>query len=129
MRGNGMRAAWFASTFGLGLLATTGAPSAQTIGPGGEAATPSSEIKLSDAEVAKLKGGKYTAALLWHTSSDFVNAVTAGAKDEFARLGMDVVAQTDAGFDAAKQKNDVDAKLAQMRQLFSVSTILDTPAS
>ena len=28
-----------------------------------------------------------------------------------------------------KQKNDVDAKLAQMRQLFSVSTFLDTPAS
>ena len=45
----------------------------------------------------------YTAALLWHTSSDFVNAVTAGAKDEFARLGIEVVAETDAGFDAAKQ--------------------------
>ena len=35
---------------------------------------------------------KATAALLWHTSSDFVNAVTAGAKDEFARLGIEVVA-------------------------------------
>ena len=75
MRGNGMRAAWFASTFGLGLLATTGAPSAQTIGPGGEAATPSSEVKLSDAEVAKLKGGKYTAALLWH-----IDAVRRGSE-------------------------------------------------
>ena len=28
-----------------------------------------------------------------------------------------------------KQKNDVDAKLAQMRQLFAVSAILDAPAS
>ncbi|CAM5770980.1 sugar ABC transporter substrate-binding protein [Labrys miyagiensis] len=85
----------------------------ETVGPGGEKATPSSELVLSDAEAAKLKEGKYTAALLWHTSSDFVNAVTAGAKDEFARLGIEVVAQTDAGFDAAKQKSDVETILAK----------------
>ena len=85
----------------------------ETVGPGGEKATPTSELKLSDAEVAKLKDGKFTAALLWHTSSDFVNAVTAGAKDEFARLGITVVAQTDAGFDAAKQKSDVETILAK----------------
>jgi ribose transport system substrate-binding protein len=113
MHSNAMRAAWLASTIGLAFLATAGTGSAQTVGPGGEAATPSSEVTLTDAEVAKLKGGKYTAALLWHTSSDFVNAVTAGAKDEFARLGMDVVAQTDAGFDAAKQKSDVETILAK----------------
>src|ERR1700753_4361942 len=85
----------------------------ETVGPGGEKATPSSEVTLSDAEAAKLKEGKFTAALLWHTSSDFVNAVTAGAKDEFARLGIEVVAQTDAGFDAAKQKSDVETILAK----------------
>ena len=113
MRVNRMKTGCLASTFGLAFLVMSVAGSAQTIGPGGEAATPSSEVKLSDAEVAKLKGGKYTAALLWHTSSDFVNAVTAGAKDEFARLGIDVVAQTDAGFDAAKQKNDVETILAK----------------
>ena len=28
-----------------------------------------------------------------------------------------------------KQKSDVDAKLAQMRQVFAVSSILDTPGS
>jgi ribose transport system substrate-binding protein len=113
MMGNRMRATWLASTIGLALFAMPAIGSAQTVGPGGEAATPSSEIKLSDAEVAKLKEGKYTAALLWHTSSDFVNAVTAGAKDEFARLGVTVVAQTDAGFDAAKQKSDVETILAK----------------
>jgi ribose transport system substrate-binding protein len=89
------------------------ASAGETTGPDGEKATPTSELKLSDAEVAKLKDGKYTAALLWHTSSDFVNAVTAGAKDEFARLGVEVVAQTDAGFDAAKQKSDVETILAK----------------
>ncbi len=89
------------------------ATAGETKGPGGEAATPSSALTLSDSEVAKLKAGKYTAALLWHTSSDFVNAVTAGATDEFNRLGMSVVAQTDAGFDAAKQKSDVETILAK----------------
>ena len=85
----------------------------ETVGPGGEKATPTSALTLSDAEVGKLKNGKFTAALLWHTSSDFVNAVTAGAKDEFTRLGVPVVAQTDAGFDAAKQKSDVETILAK----------------
>jgi ribose transport system substrate-binding protein len=85
----------------------------ETVGPDGEKATPTSALTLIDAEVAKLRDGKYTAALLWHTSSDFVNAVTAGATDEFNRLGMTVVAQTDAGFDAAKQKSDVETILAK----------------
>jgi ribose transport system substrate-binding protein len=85
----------------------------QTKGPGGESPTPSSAVSLTDAETAKLKEGHYTAALLWHTSSDFVNAVTAGATDAFKRLGIDVVAQTDAGFDAAKQKSDIETVLAK----------------
>src|SRR5439155_13781432 len=82
-------------------------------GPNGEAPTATSEITLTGAEVSKIKGGSYTAALLWHTSSDFVNAVTAGAKDEFSRLGISVVATTDAGFDAAKQKSDIETVLAK----------------
>jgi len=97
-----------------GLLASASlALAGETKGPDGEAATPSSALSLTDAEVAKIKEGKYTAALLWHTSSDFVNAVTAGATDEFNRLGIMVVAETDAGFDAAKQKSDVETILAK----------------
>jgi len=100
---------------GLALLAVHGVAAAAgaTHGPNGEPATPASTLTLSDAEVAKLKAGNYSAALLWHTSSDFTNAVTAGAKDEFARLGIAVVATTDAAFDAAKQKNDVETVMAK----------------
>ena len=83
------------------------------MGPGGESPTPSSEVTLTDAEVAQIKEMKATAALLWHTSSDFVNAVTAGANDEFARLGVEVVATTDAGFDSAKQMSDIETVLAK----------------
>jgi ribose transport system substrate-binding protein len=103
--------------FGFGLALALGLSSAlvlaQTKGPKGESPTPTSDIKLSDDEVAKLKQGNHTAALLWHTSSDFVNAVTAGAKDEFGRLGISIVATTDAGFDAAKQKSDIETVLAK----------------
>ena len=95
------------------LAMTISAWAGETMGPDGEKATPTSALKLTDAEVAKIKEGKYTSALLWHTSSDFVNAVTAGAKDEFAELGVSVVAETDAGFDAAKQKTDVETVMAK----------------
>ncbi|SDR33862.1 monosaccharide ABC transporter substrate-binding protein, CUT2 family [Rhizobiales bacterium GAS191] len=108
-----MKTSIAALALSVGLATTVPAVAGETVGPGGEAATPSSAIALTDAEVAKLKDGKYTAALLWHTSSDFVNAVTAGATDEFKRLGITVVAQTDAGFDAAKQKSDVETILAK----------------
>ncbi|WP_421592396.1 substrate-binding domain-containing protein [Shinella sp. M27] len=95
-----------------GLLLSTAPALAQTVGPAGEAATPSAEVTLSDADIAALKDKGYKAALLWHTSSDFVNAVTAGAKDEFARAGVEVVVQTDAGFDAARQRSDIETALA-----------------
>jgi ribose transport system substrate-binding protein len=99
----------------LGSLLALSVPAfaGETVGPGGEKATPASELALTDAEIAKLKDGHYSVALLWHTSSDFVNAVTAGAIDEFAKLGITVVAQTDAGFDAGKQKSDVETILAK----------------
>jgi ribose transport system substrate-binding protein len=86
---------------------------AQTMGPNGESPTASSEVTLTDAEVDQIKGMNATAALLWHTSSDFVNAVTAGANDAFDKLGIKVVATTDAGFDSAKQMSDIETVLAK----------------
>lgn len=93
-------------------LLTGTAAWAQTVGPNGEAATPSADIQLTDADLAGLKDKGYKAALLWHTSSDFINAVSAGAKDEFAKAGVEVVVTTDAGFDAAKQRSDIETALA-----------------
>ncbi|MDQ0390589.1 substrate-binding domain-containing protein [Labrys monachus] len=109
----GMRKSIAALAIGAVLALAPVAFAGETVGPGGEKATPASTLALTDAEAAKLREGKFTAALLWHTSSDFVNAVTAGAKDEFARLGITVVAEADAGFDAAKQKSDVETAMAR----------------
>lgn len=107
---------WGIATLIVGSFMMTGAGTAYagaTVGPDGETATPSSALRLSDAEVTQIRHGRRTAALLWHSSGDFVNAVTAGAIDEFKRLGVTVVAQTDAGFDAVKQKSDVETVLAK----------------
>ena len=99
-----------AATF-VGLLTT--ASVAETVGPGGETATPTSTVTVGDEHVAAVQAANYTAALLWHDQSDFVNAVTAGASDEFARLGIEVVALTSAGFDAAKQRSDIETALTK----------------
>lgn len=94
------------------LMLAAGAATAQTVGPSGETATPSADVALSDADIGALKDKGYKAALLWHTSSDFTNAVSAGAKDEFARAGVEVAVTTDAGFDAARQRSDIETALA-----------------
>ncbi|WP_380057424.1 substrate-binding domain-containing protein [Falsihalocynthiibacter sp. SS001] len=86
---------------------------AETTGPNGETATPSSAVVVSDEQVAAVKAEGYTAALLWHDQSDFVNAVTAGASDEFERLGIEIVAETSAGFDAAKQRSDIETAMTK----------------
>jgi ribose transport system substrate-binding protein len=83
-----------------------------TVGPGGEPATPVSALQLSDAEVEQIRAGGYTAAFAWHEVYDWSAAVAQGAKDEFARLGIEVVAETNAGFDAAKQQSDVETVMA-----------------
>ncbi len=102
-----------ATFFGLTCAGMGVACAQTTIGPKGEQATPSDTLVLSDDEVAQIKAGGFTAAFAWHTSSDYTTAVTAGATDEFKRLGIDVIATTDAGYDAARQRNDVETLMAK----------------
>ena len=84
-----------------------------TSGPHGEKPTPAASMVLTPDEEQKIKDGKFTAALVWHEMSEYTNAVNSGAEDEFKRLGIEVVAQTDAGFDGARQKSDVETVLAK----------------
>jgi ribose transport system substrate-binding protein len=79
-----------------------------THGPNGESATPASALRLTSGEIAKVRAGNHTAALVWHESSDFTTAVTAGVREQFKQLGIEVIAETSANFDAAKQKADVE---------------------
>ena len=79
-----------------------------THGPSGEKSTPTTALELTPAEVAGVRAGNYTAALVWHEQSDFTSAVTAGVRDQFRRLHISVIAETSANFDAAKQKSDIE---------------------
>jgi ribose transport system substrate-binding protein len=85
----------------------------RTYGPNGERPTPSVDLVLHGGEVRRLKAGSHTAALVWHTSSDWTSAVRAGARGVFRQLGIRVVAETDAGYDAMRQRSDIESVTAR----------------
>lgn len=81
-------------------------------GPNGEEPSPASSADLSADEVAKVKGIKAKAAIVMHYGgNDWANAQVAGLKSEFAKLGVDVVAVTDANFKPDKQVSDLETVL------------------
>jgi ribose transport system substrate-binding protein len=104
---------------------------AATRGPSGERATPASALTLSSRDVAKVKAQDNTAVLVWHEESDFTEAVTAGAREEFQRLGIRVVAETSAGFDPAKQRADIEtvaAKKPDVMLTLPIDPVISAPA-
>jgi ribose transport system substrate-binding protein len=96
-----------------GTAAADGAePSLSFTGPNGEAATPASELQLTDEEIAQVQEGGYTAALVWHENSAFIQAVETGVREQFEELGIEVIASTSAEFDAAQQAANIETVLA-----------------
>lgn len=83
----------------------------QTIGPKGEEPTHWSELELTDEDVAELQGANYKAAILTHIWADHTAAWVQGAEDELGRLGIEVTATTDAQFNPALQRSDVENAL------------------
>ena len=110
------------------LAGPVGAAEGITTGPNGESATPAASMTLTPEEAAKIKAGGYTAALVWHEMSEYTRAVDAGARDEFARLGIAVVAQTDAGFGASRQQADVETVMAKTPSII-LSLPVDPPTA
>ena len=73
-----------------------------------------SEVRLSDAQLQQIKAMNATAAIVMHYSGDDWSAAQiAGLTDQFDKMGIKVIATTDAGFDAAKQISDIETVLAQ----------------
>ena len=71
-------------------------------------------MSLTDAEVAKVKGMKATAAIVFHTkASDWSTAQEAGLRAQFTKLGIEVIAVTDAGFKADQQITDIQTVMAK----------------
>jgi ribose transport system substrate-binding protein len=83
-------------------------------GPAGETPVSASTVQLSDDELAKIKAMGAKAAIVMHYGgNDWSQAQINGLKTEFKAMGVDVIATTDAGFNAAKQVSDIETIMAQ----------------
>lgn len=83
-------------------------------GPNGEKPAPASAVSLSADEIAKIKSMNATAAIVMHyTGNDWSRAQIAGLREGFAKLGIKVIAVTDAGFKSDRQVSDIETVLAQ----------------
>jgi ribose transport system ATP-binding protein len=81
-------------------------------GPHGEASETAANIGLTDDELARLRGRRAKAAIVLHYGeNDWSRAQVDGMKAQFADMGCDVIAVTDAGFRASQQIADIDAVL------------------
>jgi ribose transport system substrate-binding protein len=83
-------------------------------GPNGEDPSPFSVTEMTDEQVAEVAAMGLTAAIVMHYGgNDWANAQIAGLNAEFKRLGIRVIATTDADFDPARQVSDIETVLAQ----------------
>ncbi|XJZ27974.1 substrate-binding domain-containing protein [Bacillota bacterium Lsc_1132] len=83
-------------------------------GPGGESAVSAKTLQLTEADVQKIKKGHYKAAIVMHyAGNDWATAQINGLKATFAKMGIEVIATTDAQFKAEKQVSDIETVLAK----------------
>jgi ribose transport system substrate-binding protein len=83
-------------------------------GPNGEEPSPASVADLSEEEVAQVKALGATAAIVMHYGgNDWATAQIDGLTTEFEKLGIEVIATTDANFKPDKQVSDLETVLAQ----------------
>ena len=82
-------------------------------GPNGETPELAVNIKLSDEELARIRAMQAKAAIVMHyAGNDWSRAQIEGLKAQFAVMGLEVVAVSDAGFQAEQQVKDIEAALA-----------------
>jgi ribose transport system substrate-binding protein len=83
-------------------------------GPAGEEPSPAEQIELSADELDKIKGKAATAAIVLHYGgNDWSTAQVDGLKDQLAKMGIKVIAVTDANFKPDKQVSDIETALAK----------------
>lgn len=81
-------------------------------GPNGEDAVPTTEISLTEEQYAQIREKGLKAAMIWAGASEWYNAMTDGAKAEFEKMGIEIVATSDAQFDPSKQATDIETSMA-----------------
>src|ERR1700752_1893270 len=85
-----------------------------SLGPNGEKPEAASTVTLTDEELAKIKDMHAKAAIVMHyAGNDWSQAQIEGLKAQFEKMGIEVVATTDAGFKPDKQVADIETVMAQ----------------
>ena len=83
-------------------------------GPNGESPSPASVADLTPEEIEKVKALNAKAAIVMHYGgNDWATAQTNGLKSEFEKLGIKVIATTDANFKPDKQVSDIETVMTQ----------------
>jgi ribose transport system substrate-binding protein len=79
-------------------------------GPTGQKVTWSKDtLVLTGSEVQKIRAGNYKVAVVWHIlAGDYIAAWRQGILDACEYFGLEIVAETDAGYDPGKQASDVE---------------------
>lgn len=83
-------------------------------GPHGEEPASADTAELTEEEVSQVQALDATAAIVMHYGgNDWANAQIDGLQQEFERLGIEVVAVTDADFKPEQQVSDIETVLSQ----------------
>ena len=78
-------------------------------GQDGAKGFPAADLKLTDAQIAKVKAGNFTVAIsMGWMGDDWASQQLIGLKETFESMGIKVVAETNANWDDAKQIADLD---------------------
>ncbi|MBV8614483.1 MAG: ATP-binding cassette domain-containing protein [Acetobacteraceae bacterium] len=98
-------------------------------GPNGEEPEIAANIGLTEVELARIQAMNARAAIVLHYGeNDWTRGQVEGLRHQFAEMGVEVVAITDAGFDGARQAADIEAVLAQQPDVI-VSIPVDAVAT
>ncbi|MCD1260410.1 substrate-binding domain-containing protein [Paenibacillus athensensis] len=85
-----------------------------TKGPNGEEPVSAAALELTDADIQALKDKKVTAAIsMQYMGNDWSTTQVNALKEQFAKMGIEVVAVTDANFKPEKQTSDIETILAK----------------
>lgn len=83
-------------------------------GPNGEEPASVESTVVTDEQAAEIASKGLTAAIVMHYGgNDWANAQIDGLNSEFDRLGIEVIATTDADFDPATQVSQIETVLTQ----------------
>lgn len=81
-----------------------------SLGPRGEQGVLYTEIQITEEQKEKIRAGNFTAAIsMGWLGDDWASQQLLGLKETFADLGIEVVAETNANWEDARQISDLDA--------------------